>query len=312
MRGSLSLLVLGLSAALCVAAPTNGRAIEYTLGLYPLGSGAVGAGQTPPAGVYFTTALDFGRFQSSTPVPFGGLVLTAKAAFAPAEIGNLLWVVQQPVLGGHLSMSVTSGLANSNVDARLAGVPASAEKSVEGWGFTDTTLRLSLGWDVNPSLSDKISVSQWLPTGRYQPGFFPIVGLNRPGTDFSWGATYLEPTNKIELSGTVGFTIEGFNPATSYLSGDAVHFEEAILKHFDNGVQFGAFTYQYVQVTPDSGSGAILGPFETSAVGVGPTAGYTTLISGHIVSLTLQGAHEVAVHDRLRQTTGLFSATYKF
>ncbi len=312
MRGSSSLLVLGMSAALCVAMPTKGRAVEETFGLYALGSGAVGAGQTPPAGVYFTTAIDYGRFQASTPVPYGGLTLTAKAAFAPGAIGNILWVVPQPVLGGHLSMSVTSGLAQSILDASVVGAAASAERSVQGWGATDTTLRLSLGWDVNSTFSDKLSVSQWLPTGTYEPGFFPIVGLNRPGTDFSWGATYIEPTYKIELSGTVGFTIEGFNPATSYRSGDAVHFEEGLLKHFDNGVQLGVISYQYVQVTPDTGSGAVLGPFETRAVGVGPTAGYTTLINGHIVSFTLQAAQEVAVQNRLRQTTGLFSAPYKF
>jgi hypothetical protein len=311
MRGSPSLLVLGISAVLCVAAPAKGRAVEYSIGLYPLGSGAVGAGQTPPAGVYFTTAIDYTRFQSAT-VPFGGLDLSAKAAFAPGVIGNLLWVLPEPVLGGHLSMSVTSGLDQTIVDASVVGPAASAERSVQGWGVTDTTLRLSLGWDVNSALSDKISVSQWAPTGRYEPGFFPINGLNRPGTDFSWGATYIDPTYKIELSGTVGFTIEGFNPATDYRSGDAVHFEEGLLKHLDNGVQFGVISYQYVQVTPDTGSGAILGPFETRAVAVGPTVGYTTLINGHIVSFTLQAAQEVAVQNRLRQTSGLFSATYKF
>jgi hypothetical protein len=237
----------------------------------------------------------------------------AKANFAPAEIENLLAVVPEPVLGGHLSMSVTSGVAQTILDASIVGSRGvGVERSVQGWGAADTTLRLSLGWDVTPTFSDKLSVTQWLTTGRYEPGFFPIVGLNRPGTDVSWGATYVEPTNKIEFSGTVGFTIEGFNAATSYRSGDAVHFEEGLLKHLDNGVQFGVISYQYVQVTPDTGSGAVLGPFETRAVGVGPTVGYTTLINGHIVSFTLQGADEVAVQNRLRQTTGFFSATYKF
>ena len=110
----------------------------------------------------------------------------------------------------------------------------------------------------------------------------------------------------------MGFTIEGFNPATDYRSGDALHFEEGLVKHFDNGVQLGVISYQYVQVTPDTGSGAILGPFETRAVAVGPTAGYTTLINGHIVSFTAQAAQEVAMQNRLRQTTGSFSVTYKF
>jgi hypothetical protein len=311
MRISSSVPTLGMSLVLCLSAPTAGYAVEETFGLYGLGSGGVGAGQTPPAGVYFTTGVEFGTFQSSVAIPFGGLVLTAKAAFQPAIVGNLLAVMSQEVLGGHLSFSATSGLANVLLDASVVG-PLNAEKSAQGWGAIDTTLTTALGWDVSPTFSHKLYVSVFLPTGRYEPGFFPDAGLNRFGADVSWGATSMEPTNKIELSGKVGFTYEGYNPATLYQSGDAVHFEEGLSKHFDNGLRLGVISYQYIQVSPDTGAGATLGPFETHAVGVGPSAGYTTLINGHIVSFDLQATREVLVQNRLRQTSGLFSITYKF
>ena len=291
--------------------PMKAAAVEYTLGLYPLGSGAVGSGQLPPGGVYFTTALSASRFENAATVPFGGLTLAAKATLAPIMSGNLLAVLPEAILGGHLALSVTSGFALSTIDASASGV-ASLQKSVQGWGATDTVLGAAMGWQVTPEFSHKITVSQWLTTGRYGTGFFPIVGLDRPGTDLTWGATYIEPTNKIEFSGAVGFTREGFNDSTSYRSGNALHVEGSISQHFDNGFRAGVIAYQYDQITGDSGSGARLGAFETSAICVGPSFGYVAMLDGHLLSLSLQAAHEVVVHNRLRATTGTLSATYGF
>jgi hypothetical protein len=297
-----------LGATLGFCAPHSAGAVEYTIGLYSLGSGAVGAGQLPPAGVYFTTALAANHYQNSTIIPYGGLSLAARANVAPAFLGNILAVMPDEVLGGRFAVSMTSGFALSSVNASIANI----ERSVQGWGAADSIVSAALGWQVTPEFSHKITVSQWIPTGRYQTGFFPIIGLNRPGSDFSWGATYMLPANGLELSGTAGFTLEGFNDLTSYRSGDALHFEESISKHFDNGFRAGVYSTQYAQVTGDSGAGAKLGPFKTSAVGVGPSFGYITMLGGHLVSITLQGAHEVAVKNRLIQTTGILSVTYKF
>ncbi|MCW2286239.1 hypothetical protein M2323_004126 [Rhodoblastus acidophilus] len=293
------------AAVLCAAQPAG--AVEYTVGLYSLGSGAVGAGQLPPAGFYFTTAVNALHLDKSISTPFGA-TLSAQANIAPTFVGNILGVLPQDVLGGHLALSLTSGFSESTVTAALGPI----QRSTQGWGAADTILGVALGWQLSPTFSHKISFSQWLPTGRYEPGFFPIVGMNRPGSNFSWGATYIEPTNGIEVSGTAGFTIEGYNAQTAYHSGDALHFEESISKHFGNGFRAGVYSYQYQQVTPDTGAGARLGSFEASAVAMGPTFGYMTMINDHLVSFTLQGAHEVAVKNRLAQTSGILSATYKF
>ncbi|MCW2274300.1 hypothetical protein GJ654_09590 [Rhodoblastus acidophilus] len=293
------------ATVLCAAHPAG--AVEYTFGLYSLGSGAVGAGQLPPAGLYFTTAVNAVHLDKSISVPFG-TTLSAQANIAPVFVGNIMGVLPEEILGGHLALSLTSGFGESTVTAGLGPI----QRSTQGWGAADTILGAALGWQVTKEFSHKLSFSQWLPTGRYEPGFYAIIGLNRPGSNISWGATYIEPTNGIEVSGTAGFTIEGYNAQTAYRSGDALHFEESISKHFENGFRAGVYSYQYQQVTPDTGAGARLGAFETSAVAIGPTFGYMTLINGHLVSFTLQGAHEIAVRNRLPQTSGILSATYKF
>ncbi len=83
-------------------------------------------------------------------------------------------------------------------------------------------------------------------------------------------------------------------------------------KCFDNGVRIGVIAVQYVQVSPDIGGSALLGPFYTRAAAVGGSAGYTTMIADHLVIFNLQATKEVAAHNRLKATGGLFSTTVKF
>jgi hypothetical protein len=62
--------------------------------------------------------------------------------------------------------------------------------------------RLQLGWD-NGDFHHSIYIQGLLPTGRYEVGFNPNIGLNRPAIDFGWGFTYIEPTSKLQLNGTL-------------------------------------------------------------------------------------------------------------
>ena len=303
--------LLAFAAIGCIAhfSTSDANAVETTLGLYSLGSGAVAAGQTPPSGLYFTIAGSYSQFASSRTIPFAGTTIAAKL-YLPAVVGNVLWVAPADVFGGNLSFGVTSGFGNLTLNANTVG-SSNSQTSVQGSGATDTSFRLSLGWKINEAFSHKVSITQWAPTGRYNTGLNPNIGLNRTGTDFSWGASYVHPTSKIELSGTAGFTIEGYNPLTQYRSGNTVHFEQGLSKYFESGFRVGIISYQYVQLTPDTGS-VLLGAFRTRSVGLGPSFGYTTVIGGHLVSFTLQATREIAQRNRLRQTNGLFSTTVKF
>lgn len=299
-----------LAAGLLICGVDRAGAVEYTLGLYALGTGAVGAGITPPVGVYLTDAFSYTQYQASKQIPFGGTTLTGKA-YIPATTVDILAVLPQTFLGGHISLSGSTGYGNMQLNASAFG-PFTVQQSTNGWGMTDSSVRASIGWEVNPTFSHKLSVTGYLPSGLWSGGFSPFLGLNRPGVDISWGGTYIDPTTKIELSGTIGFTYEGYNPQTFYSSGNTVHFEEGLSKYFDKGFRAGIISYQYLQISDDTGAGAVLGPFRTSAVAVGPSFGWTTEIAGHIVSFNAQATRDVAFHNRLQDTTGLFATTLKF
>jgi hypothetical protein len=151
-------------------APTA-SAVEYTLGLYPLGSGAVGAGQTAARRsllhwrfqLFAAEVIERHRVRRSDHHGKGNL---------PVFAGNILAVLPDELLGGHLSVSATSGGGNILIDASVLG-GVTGQRSVQGWGMIDTTLRASLG-EIGPMLSHKISISQVLPSGRYNTGFIPF------------------------------------------------------------------------------------------------------------------------------------------
>ena len=287
----------------------SARAVEMTMMLYSLGSGALGAGQTAPDGFYFSTIGVYNQWRASKDVPIGGLTLKANVSM-PVMLGSMMFVVPDKILGGRLSVTATGGVGNIAIDAGLQS--ANIGKSTQGWGGTDSSVKVALGWDVAPSFSHKISVTTFLPTGRYDKGFHPNVGLNRFGADISWGATYLDPKIGFEISGSVGYTLEGYNGLTAYRSGNAVHFEEGIAQHFGNGFRIGVLSYQYTQTSADGGAGANLGPLRTRVVGVGASLGYTTVLGGRLVVFSAQATRDVATADRMRGTGGVVATTVKF
>jgi hypothetical protein len=45
--------------------------------------------------------------------------------------------------------------------------------------------RAQLGWTVG-EFSDTFAVTGFAPTGKYEPEFYPDIGLNRPAVDTTW------------------------------------------------------------------------------------------------------------------------------
>src|SRR5262249_19629570 len=142
----------------------------------------------------------------------------------------------------------------------------------DGTGLGDTNLQVQIGWDYG-DFSHTLYVLGVLPTGRYQRGFYPIAGLNRPSIDVDWAFTWFSKATKLQFNGAVGFMTSAENDIVQYQSGNEFHFEWAIGYKMDNGVEIGIVGYDYVQLTGDSGKGALLGAFEgqVDATGLGVT-----------------------------------------
>lgn len=302
---------IGLTVACAIGLSSATQAAEMGFSIYPLGSMAFEAGAVPPPGLYVTTAVGYYTGNIGGNLPIGGVVaVDAKAKVFSSSL-NILYVPQKEVLGGRLGFSVNAPSGHMNLDAQAVIGPLDVSRSVSGWGFGDTSLKAQLGW-THGSFNHMVYVMGVLPTGKYQPGFYPDIGLNRPAVDVGWGFTWLDTKLNLEFSAVLGVTFNAVNTATDYKTGDEFHAEWAIGKKLSQQLTVGAVGYVYKQLTGDSGSGARLGPFKGQTFGVGPGLTYTTKIGDHIAIFSVRHYHEFAVERRFGGGLSLASATLRF
>ena len=86
------------------------------------------------------------------------------------------------------------------------------------WGLGDIRTRAQLGWQDGDfaHLAYALVVAN---SGKYDTGFFALIGLNRPGIDIGWSFTWTEKTTKLQFNGTTGITFNFENNVTDYDSG---------------------------------------------------------------------------------------------
>jgi hypothetical protein len=297
-----------IAACVLVAASAESQATEYAFSTYGLGSAAFGAGVTPPPGTYVTGATAFYDATIGGALNFGGVIINAGAevdGFAGST--NILYVPARKVLGGNLGLAVTVPIGHLDVDATVGLL----SRETDGWGFGDITSRAQLGWQ-HGDFAHLIYVQVVAPTGRWQPGFSPIIGLHRPGIDTGWAVTWTDRTKKLQLNGAVGFTFNFENTATNYQSGNEFHFEWAAGLEFAPGLMVGVVGYDYRQLTPDSGSGATLGPFKGRVDAIGPGLTYTTLIGTTPLIINARRYQEYNAHNRWEGSSTIISGTIRF
>lgn len=305
--------IAGAAGLAILIATAPAMAAEGGFSTYGLGGASFGAGITPPPGVYLSTVgvhlegkTDFGLTIGGVPLDFG----LNYEIFSVAANG--LWVPETKVLGGNLGVSVTVPYAWLDMTAQLTGPGGgSLSGTVEGAGIADVAGRLQLGWQEG-TFFHSVYVQGLAPTGRYELGFKPNIGLNRPAIDVGWGFTWIEPSSTWQVNGTAGYTFRTENDLTDYTSGDEFHVEWAIGRDFAKGLTLGVSGYSYRQLSGDSGPGAVLGPLKGSVDAVGPAMSYSTTLGATPLTISARYYKEFNVDKRWDTNATFLSATMKF
>jgi hypothetical protein len=288
-------------------------AAESAFGSYGVGSNAFSAGVTPPPGTYVSTVVGFYHADISGALPFHGIILNAgaKIDFFTSALAAL-YVPDRKVLGGNVGLSVSIPFGHVDFAAAVSVGPLSVSREVDGWGLGDIVPRVQLGWQ-----SGDLSYTVWLqavtPTGRFDVGFSPNIGLNRPGIDSGVAFTWTDKKwTQLQFNGAAGFTFNFENEATEYKTGTEFHFEWAIGRELTKGLMLGIAGYDYRQVTGDSGPGAVLGPFKSRVDAIGPALNYTTMVGKTPVIFDLRHYEEFNAKARFEGNQTIGSLTVRF
>lgn len=300
------------AACSMVTAAAHAQAAEYAFSTYGLGGAAFAAGVTPPPGIYVTTVSAFYTGDIGGSISFGGAVVNAGAKVEAYSSGlNVLYVPQRKLFGGNLGLAVTVPVGHVDLDADVSVGRLTVSREIDGWGLGDVVSRAQLGWQ-HGEFSHTAYVQVVAPTGRWEPGFSPIIGFDRPGIDTGWAFTWDNKATKLQFNGAAGFTFNFENTETDYRTGNEFHFEWAIGRELAPGFVLGVVGYDYRQLTGDSGTGAKLGPQKGRVDAIGPGLSYTTVIGTTPVIFNLRHYQEFNVEKRWEGNSTIASGTIRF
>lgn len=306
--------VSALAATLVMFLVGTVNAAENAFGTYLLGVSGPQAGMMPPTSGVFSSYNVF-TWSAASPtvaIPVGGnLVVDVKATIVLGS-PTLLWVPDVGVLGGRVGVYalVPIGSVALDVNGTLTppvGPPIAGGVFSERVSVGDPQIGGLIGWNNGPfhwSLGTLINI----PVGDYKTGAIDNLAFHRWSYDFHGGLTWLDPTTGFELSGRAGITVNETNPDTDYKTGEEFHIEFAALVHLSQQLNTGLVGYHYQQISGDSGSGAVLGPFKGRVTALGPHISWTFPVGQVPVSLTGRAFVEFNTKNRLQDgVSGLFT-----
>ena len=152
-----------------------------------------------------------------------------------------------------------------------------------------------------------MGVTGFFPVGDYREGAIANVANHRLATDVNGAITWLDPNIGLDLSVAMGVTFNQENSATNYRTGNEFHLEWAATQNLSKELSIGLVGYFYRQLTGDSGTGAILGPFKGEVTALGGTVGYNFKLGDLPIATRIKVYREFDVQNRLQGTAGYFT-----
>jgi hypothetical protein len=275
-----------LAGALAALLPQAARAAEFGTGPWVKGYTDILGGIVPPVPGFYFRADAFHYNGDAERTIFNGFVQIGLEQDYTATLAALTYVTPWKLLGGTYAVAVVPSVVAMDVDVGI-GIPRFTGplglRTFGPFNFRtgDTNLALGdtafspfvLGWNAG-NFHWNVGVFGFAPTGDYSKRQLANTSLNHWAIMNRIAGTYFDPKTGWQIDGAAIYSVNWENPATNYETGDILNLEGVIAKNFGRfGV--GVTGYAMIQTTPDSGSGARLGAFESRVFGAGPILTYT-------------------------------------
>jgi hypothetical protein len=224
---------------------------------------------------------------------------------ARADLGFFgpTYTFETPVLRGQASISIlgVAGHPQASIDATLTGPlgrTISGSRNDDRTAFGDMIPQASLRWNFGANNLMTYATGD-IPVGAYNVDRLANTGLGHSAIDAGGGYTYFDTTTGHEFSATLGFTYNFMNTSANYQNGADMHLDWGASQFLSKQLLIGLVGYWYNQISPDTGSGATLGSFESRVGGIGPQVGFIFPIgSGAQGFLSVKGYKEFAAENR--------------
>ena len=272
------------------------RAAEGGSTEYVGGYSGFAAGYVPPdAGTYFTSELYYYEGGVSRLAANGRIAISVSTDVYFENL-QLTQLTHYSFLGGTYGFGLDLPFGYCGVQGSIQ--PFGFERSASAFGLGDLILVPAfLGWHVEDWYAN-FAVSVFAPTGEYDPNQPVSLSKHFWAVDGAYSGSFLTE-HGLDLSFSLGYTVNFQNPDTHYKSGDVVHLDLALGQYLNRVFKVGLVGYAVVQVTGDSGAGAILGPFKSNIYAAGTALEFDPKLGAKDVSFQLRWYREFDAQNHL-------------
>jgi len=274
-EGGISFWVPGQYGSFAAVAPAPGWSLPLVFYNY---GGSVGRGVTLPRGHLLSAGLN-GSLDGVFIVP--------------------TYAADATVLGARPSFSMAIMPAYATTSANVSLDQLSASRTDSLFGASDLYPTAQLFWNAGVH-NFMAYLAGDIPVGSYDPNRLANIGIGHAAIDAGSAYTYLNTKTGTEVSATLGFTENFWNPSTNYRNGIDSHLDLGAAQFLSEQFFVGVVGYYYQELTADSGQLAILGPNESRTRGVGPQIGYEFKVGGASIYTNLRGYTEFDSFRRLQ------------
>ena len=304
-------LLLGAMASIASLVSGPVGAVETGMSIYPKGFAGFMSGVLPPQpGIYGNTI--YYRFSGSAgrEVRDGNVETNVNLTLNGSFLQGVD-VTDLHFLGATYAFGAAVDYLWLNLDASVATPFRSANLDASNNAIGDSFITpIMLGWH-DGDLNWNLGMNIFVPTGEFQLRQLN-TGRNVWGFLPQFGFTYFDPKSGWDLSGTLVYVSMTENTTTNYQSGDILHLDWAIGKHFGPQWEVGVTGNVVQQVGADSGSGAKLGPFKAESLGIGPGVNYSTMLGSTPTVISARWERDFDAHNTFKGDVVLASATFVF
>lgn len=169
------------------------------------------------------------------------------------------------------------------------------------------------GYHIDEARHLSLALYVSAPTGDYDPDRLANASLNVWVYSPTVSYTQLMHEGTVDWSTSAGIDFSTRNDATDYRSGDVLHVDTQLVKHFANGWGVGGVAGWIEQISDDEGALADrLDGFRGSAWALGATINYTHKRDDRTIALSARWLHEFDVKRRLAGDPVMLSGTITF
>ena len=239
-----------------------------------------------------------GSVGGSAQLPIGRAIVAHATQRSPSLSMQPGYAPESTLLGGQPFVGLSFGVGGNRLQGDVTGSSGvQIRRSDTLYDGTDLYPFSSLGW-TRGNDNWMVYLTGDIPVGAYQAPRLANIGIGHAAIDGGAGYTYYDAKTGVEFSVVAGLTHNWENTHTNYKNGLDSHLDWAASRFVDANWELGVVGYVYYQLTGDSGSGDVLGPFKSRVAAIGPEVGYQFTVAGQQWSANLRAYSEFSARNR--------------